>query len=264
MTHKFRYRTPFGIMRDTVYALFIRELRTRFGGSRLGYFWALFEPAAQTAALAVVFSLIGRHSISGVPVALFMVTGVLTFKTFVKIMTQSGNAVQANKALMAYRQVEPVDPVITRFVIEMATYFLVLVMLVTLMFWFLDYDVVPANPLEVLAVVMVLSLLGCGLGLLVASGVEYWPDLAKLVGVVTTPLMFVSGVMHSASMVPQQYWQYFTWNPIFHCMELLREAWFASYYSGFGDWGFVLAVDLLVWSLALVVHRFGRVRLINE
>ena len=60
-------------MRDTIHALLMRELKTRFGAKKLGYFWALAEPIAQAAIFALLFTLIGRTSITGVPVALFLI-----------------------------------------------------------------------------------------------------------------------------------------------------------------------------------------------
>ncbi|MGB1092761.1 MAG: ABC transporter permease, partial [Oceanobacter sp.] len=128
-------------------ALFIREIRTRFGGSRLGYFWAIAEPAGQAALFALMFYLIGRESIADVPIPVFMITGLLTFKLFTKQLTQLANAIQANKGLMTYRQVEPIDPLVTRSLIEVLTYFIVLVTLMGLMGWFMGYRVFPVDPL---------------------------------------------------------------------------------------------------------------------
>ena len=77
-------RTPLQIMFDTIFALMMRELKTRFGAKKLGYFWAIIEPAAQASIMAIMFSLIGRSSLSGVPVALFLISGIMPFKFFSK------------------------------------------------------------------------------------------------------------------------------------------------------------------------------------
>ena len=41
---------------SVLYALFVRELKTKFGRSRLGYLWAIFEPLAH---IGVMITLIG-------------------------------------------------------------------------------------------------------------------------------------------------------------------------------------------------------------
>jgi len=122
-------------MRDTLHALLMRELKTRFGAKKLGYFWAVAEPAAQASIMAVMFSLIGRSSLSGVPVALFIISGILPFKFFSKLLSQLAQAVQANKSLFAYRQVTAIDPVITRLIIEAATFVVVYSIILTVMAW---------------------------------------------------------------------------------------------------------------------------------
>ena len=46
-------RTPFEIQKAVVFALFVRELKTRFGKYRLGYVWALLQPIAHVMVLSV-------------------------------------------------------------------------------------------------------------------------------------------------------------------------------------------------------------------
>lgn len=253
-------RTPVQIMWDSVHALFIRELRTRFGGSRLGYFWAMFEPAAQAAIMATIFSLIGRSSVAGVEVGLFLVCGLVPFKLFSKLITQTSNAISSNRGVMTYRQVEPIDPVITRYLIEITTFILVFVILLFLMGWLLGYDVIPSNPLGVVGAVFLLSMISSGLGLLFCSFVAYWEDFTKLLGVVMTPMMIISGVLFSASMIPTQYWYLLDWNPVFHAIELIRESYFATYYAGFGSWEYLLELVLLTWFMALLGYLLNRTR----
>jgi tetratricopeptide (TPR) repeat protein len=61
-----------------IHALIIRETRTRFGGSRLGYGWALIEPVLHIALLWVMFSLLmhGTPPI-GTHFFLFYYTGLI-------------------------------------------------------------------------------------------------------------------------------------------------------------------------------------------
>ena len=263
MTGKTLHRSSFQIMKDTVFALFIRELRTRFGGNRLGYFWAIAEPAGQAAVFAILFSIIGRESISGVPVPVFMITGMLTFKLFTKLLTQSANAVISNKGLMTYRQVEPIDPVLTRSIIEVTTYFVVLAILMGLMGWFLSYDIFPDDLLEFLLAITSLASLSLAIGMILCSVLEFWPDANRFLTVIMTPLLFISGVFYSASMLPQQYWPYLSWNPIFHGLELMREGYFSEYRSDFADPVYLIELNLVFWALALSLFKLNRPRFIS-
>jgi len=49
-------RTPWQIQKSVVFALFLRELKTRFGAYKFGYVWLLLEPMAHVIVLSLIFS----------------------------------------------------------------------------------------------------------------------------------------------------------------------------------------------------------------
>lgn len=259
---KSQNRTSWQIMQNTVHALLMREIKTRFGADRLGYFWAIAEPVAQASIMAVIFTLLGRSSVAGIPVAIFLFVGILPFKFFGKLIPQIGAAIDANKALFTYRQVTAVDPIITRILIEVLTFIVVYVLIFTAMAW-LGFDVSPDNLLELLAACFLLLSTAVGLGLLLCCAVTYWPDAAKLFAMVMTPMFLISGILYCATMIPEQYWYLFSWNPIFHLIELSRDAFFVSYKTPIGDWYFVSFVALSSLSIGLMTFRINRQRFIN-
>lgn len=255
-------RTSLQVMRDTVFALMMRELKTRFGARKLGYFWALAEPAAQAAIMAILFSLIGRSSITGVPVALFMISGILPFKFFSKLLPMLAASVQANKSLFAYRQVSPIDPFITRLLIEITTHVVVYILLMSVLAW-LGFNVWPENLLALILATVLLMLIGVGIGLILCSAVSHWEDTLKLLQLVMTPMFLISGIFFCATMVPQQYWYLFTWNPIFHVIELSRDALFVTYTTPVGSWEYLVFFALIVNAIGLMLYQVNRQRFIS-
>lgn len=256
-------RSSLQIMRDTVHALLMRELKTRFGNSKLGYFWAIAEPAAQASIIAILFTLIGRNSLAGVPVALFLISGVMPFKSFSKVVNQLSSGITANKALFAYRQVSPIDPIITRFIIELATFFIVYLIILAVMFW-LGFEVVPQDLLMLITVSLLLLAMGFGIALCMNSAVSYWQDATKLLSMVMMPMFFISGILYTATMIPAKFWYLFSWNPVFHAMELSRTAFFASYETPVGDLGYLALVALAFNVLGVMLYRVNRVRFITS
>lgn len=256
-------RTSWQIMCNSVHALLMRELKTRFGTNRLGYFWAIAEPVAQAAVMATIFTLIGRSSISGVPVAIFLITGILPFKFFGKLLPQLTAAIPANRALFAYRQVTLIDPIITRLLIEIATFVVVYMIILAAMAW-MGFDVWPEDLLALLSVSFLLIVFGVGLSLLLCSAETFWEDTPKLLAMVMTPMFFISGIFYSASMIPPQYWHLFTWNPLFHIIELSRDAFFESYKTPVGDWFYVSLAALISFSFGLMTFRINRHRFIGS
>lgn len=256
-------RTSLQIMRGTVFALMMRELKTRFGAKKLGYFWALAEPIAQASIMAIMFSMIGRSSLSGVPVALFMISGIMPFKFFSKLMPQLASSVQGNKALFTYRQVSIVDPLVTRLIIEVVTYIVSFCIILAVMAW-VGFNVEMQDFLAFLMINLLLISLGLGLGLLLCVASAYWEDTVKVVSMIMTPMFMISGIFFTATMVPQKYLYLFDWNPIFHVIELIREAMFVSYTSPVGDWQFVAFCALSTNAAGLMLYQVSRQRFITS
>jgi len=255
-------RNSLQIMRDTVHALMMREIKTRFGANRLGYFWAIAEPVAGVAVMGLIFTLLGRSSVANIPVALFLFTAMLPFNLFSLLLNQLTPAVSANKGLLAYRQVSAIDPVITRIIIELATYLIVYVTIFSFLAW-LGFDVIPDDFLKVLAASCLLALIAIGLGLMLCSAMSYWEDAKKVVGIITRPLFFVSGVLYCAASVPSHFWYLFDWNPIFHAMELSRDGFFSAYTTPVGNWNYLSFSALVSFGIGLTTFYSNRMRFIT-
>jgi capsular polysaccharide transport system permease protein len=177
-------------------------------------------------------------------------------------MTQLAAAVDANKSLLAYRQVSAIDPVITRIIIELATYLIVYSIIFGFLAW-LGFDVLPADLLKVLAASGLLVLISIGLGLMLCCAMSYWQDTKKVVGIITRPLFFISGILYCATMVPAKYWYLLDWNPIFHAIELSRDAFFDSYVTPIGSWQYLCLCSLVSFGLGLTTFYACRLRFIT-
>lgn len=254
-------RSAWKIMFDTIHALLMREVKTRFGNQKLGYFWALAEPVAQASILALIFTLLGREALVGIPIALFLFAGILPFNLFSKLLPQLANSVDANKALLSYRQVTAIDPIITRIIIEVTTFIIVYVLIVIGMAW-LGFNVVPEHLLDLALAITLLITMTAGLGLVLCSAVSYWPDVTKLISLITRPLFFMSGILYCATMVPEQYWYLLSWNPVFHAIELIRDAYFVEYQTPLGSWGYLSLVAGVSLCSGLITFKLSQQRFI--
>ncbi|WP_299494724.1 ABC transporter permease [uncultured Shewanella sp.] len=257
------HRNSWEITKDVIFALLMREIKTRFGSNRLGYFWAIAEPVAQAAILGIIFSLIGRSSVANIPVALFLFTGILPFKLFGKLLTQLSAAIEANKGLLSYRQVTAIDPVMTRIIIELATFLVVYCLIFSVMAW-LGFDAWPDDLLEVIGASLLLIIFTIGLGLLLCTAATYWSDSKKLTQIITQPLFFISGIFFCAVMIPPQYWYLFDWNPIFHAIELSRTGFFYAYESPIGSWHYLSCCALISISIGLATFHLFQQRFISS
>lgn len=251
------------LMRAVVFALFLRELKTRLGGRWWGLVWALGEPLAAAGVLLGLYLLLHARAVGGIDPLLFLVSGVLPFQLFKQLVMRSMEAIDANQGLFAYRQVRPVDTVPARALVELCLALGVLAVTVAVVAW-LGHDVLPRHPLELLGVSVLLVLLGTTLGLLaaVATGGALARGRAA-VRIATIPLMLASGVVFPVAALPPAARELLLLNPVLHLLELLRSAVFGEAYHALPQAGvrLPLATWLVAAVLAMALYRARRDRL---
>ena len=94
--------SAFRIQMRVIVALLLRETRTTFGNSSLGYLWAILTPALGIVLLVLIFSFASRQPPFGQSLALFFATGFLTFEFYKKLSDSLMSVIDANKALLLY------------------------------------------------------------------------------------------------------------------------------------------------------------------
>ena len=111
-----------------VHALIIRETRTRFGDSTLGYGWALLEPILHILMLSLAFAVLmhGRPPI-GNQFFIFYYTGIIPYHIFVHTSSSMTYAVTANGSLLQLPFVGTFDVILARGLLELVTDLLVAV-----------------------------------------------------------------------------------------------------------------------------------------
>lgn len=256
-------RNSWQIQQAVLHALFIRELKTRFGGFRLGVFWAIAEPVSHILVLTILFSLMAnRAGFFGVPFALFFASGVLSFFIFQKVVIVSISSIKSNMGLFAYRQVKPFDAVVVRAIIELLVIISVMIFLTWLGAWFFEFDCLPNDPLYIILIILVLFLMGIGLGFFAAViGVKH-PEAAQLITMLMRPMYFISGIFFPLEAMPKEFHAYLLWNPILHAVEQFRAAWFFDYPAEETSLTFVLIWALSILFLGLAYYRNNRTQVL--
>src|SRR5687767_1266830 len=119
------------IQLQVVYALLLRETKTRFGESHLGYLWAIAQPLLWIAMFATFYHLLGRMAPPGMSIVGFLATGIVTYTLFRETAARCLSAINANKGLLFYPQVRPLDLVAARALLETTTQLIVMGILMT-------------------------------------------------------------------------------------------------------------------------------------
>jgi capsular polysaccharide transport system permease protein len=214
-------RTALQVQIDVIAALVLREVQSRFGRSRVGFIWALLEPIAHVVVPVVMFGFVFQRVVPGVDYPVFLLYGLLPFLLFKNVCLQTMDGAQANRGLLAYRQIHLIDVFLARavsnVVIEVILFSIVFAGLA-----FLGYDVVLRNPLEVVLSLVLAVLMGLGLGMLLAAVCSFIPDARALIKIMFAPLYFVSGVLYPVSRFSTQVVEWLSWNPVLHLIDYSR------------------------------------------
>ena len=245
-----------------IHALMLREIKARFGRLKLGYFWAFFEPVMFVVILAVIFNVIGRDSPGGMPLTLFLATGIMGFIFFRGGFQFTMMSIRQNRALLTFPQVTPFELVIARAALEFVTLFIVFVMLFSAYAFVTNQSIPVEDPLRVFGALIVMHLIGFGSGVMCSALVIVYPSIQELAGAfILRPSFFISGVFFTADMMPEEvrYWALF--NPVLHGMETLRSGFFPGFESEYAVPVYPVVFALVVVFLGFLVLRAFRARI---
>jgi capsular polysaccharide transport system permease protein len=252
-------RSSLAIQRDVIFALFLRELRVRFGTYKLGICWAFIEPVAFITVLTAIrtagFKSMGAQTdVHGIPFAIFFMLGFMLYSLFQKVSLQASDAINANRQLFAYRQVRVLDAVLARVLLESIIWLSVIVILTLGLMW-LGMNIQMVDFLRFLSAVFGLLLVGFGLGVFFCVVKQRVREMEKVLKILMAPMLFISGVFFSLDQVPAKYRGYLDWNPVLHAIELAREAAYGSYSSIGVSMFFLYSCGIALTFLGLATYR---------
>lgn len=257
-------RTSMTITLSVWRALFFREALSRLFASRASWFWLLAEPVFHMAYLAVIYTGARIHTIGGIDTVIWLFGGMLAFFMFRRTASQVMDGVSANLALFSYRQVKPIDAVLTRGFLEgfLTTINAIVLMAGAALF---GHFINPQDMLAVLEAFWGLWLLGMGFGLIASVALEMVPEIGRIIKLIMTPLYMFSGVMLPLSAAPQPYREWLLLNPVAHGLEAVRLG-FASHYHAVPELSvaYLYACALVSLFLGLALHRRFALRLVAQ
>lgn len=79
-------RSGLEVQQAAVKALFLREIKTRFGKYRLGYLWAVLEPAGHLLILLTIFGYVMHRTMPDISFPVFLINGLIPFLYLVALV----------------------------------------------------------------------------------------------------------------------------------------------------------------------------------
>ena len=239
--------------RGLVQSLVVRELKARYRGSVLGFFWSFVNPLLLLLIYTFVFTVVlpGTHPAEIEPYALFMFCGILPWTWFSSSLIESSNVLISGgnliKKVLFPAEVLPIVTVLA----NMVHFFLGLPILAV----FLVYYRASLHPGELVwfpVIVLVQLLLTVGLALIVSALTVHFRDIKDLLANLLTFWFFATPIIYPMAAAPEPGRRFLNLNPFTHLAISYQEILF--YNGPFGHWKWLLA--LLVASAALFLFGY--------
>jgi ABC-type polysaccharide/polyol phosphate export permease len=244
--------------RELLWNLTLRELRTKYRRSMLGWTWSLLNPLATVAIYGYVFgTLFGSTAPTGDPsgitnFALYLLCALLPWNFFVLIQNSSMYCLIGNAGLI--RKVAfPREVLVFAQVGHALVQFSIEMLLLTVVMLAVGSPLLPWLPATVL-LMLLLAVFAAGIGLALAAISVYFRDLPYLWGIVLQIWFFATPIVYPATLledrVSSRARQLLSYNPMARFSEAFRR----TMYEGRAPGGVTL---LALAAIAFTVLALG-------
>ena len=225
--------------RGLIQSLVARELKARYRGSVLGFFWSFINPLLLLLIYTFVFAVVmpGQRKSEDGPYALFMFCGILPWTWFSSSLSEAANVLISGgnliKKVLFPAEILPIVTVLA----NMIHFFLGLPILAL----FLIYYRAPLSFGELLwfpVIVLVQFVLTTGLALILAALTVHFRDIRDILSNVLTFWFFATPIIYQMKDAPASGRQFLNLNPFTHLAISYQEVLF--YPGPFGHWKWLL------------------------
>ena len=246
--------------RPLVQSLVARELKARYRGSVLGFFWSFINPLLLLLIYSFVFSFVLPARVEGIqPYALFLFCGILPWTWFSSSILESANVLISGgnliKKVLFPAEVLPIVTVLANLV-----HFLLglPILVVFLVYYQHTPDLVGLVWFPV--VLLVQLVLTLGIALIVSALTVHFRDIKDILSNLVTFWFFATPIIYPMSAMPSPVARrLLNLNPFTHLAISYQEILF--YPGGFGHWKWLVALGVASVGVFLLGYfLFDRLR----
>lgn len=223
--------------------------------------WAIVDPVAHVALMTVLFQAIARTPALGLSFPLFFASGYLPYSFYHRMSSFLAGTMKANKALLSYPIVSPIDAIVSRFVLQIMTDTVIASAIIAGIIY-VGGVMVSINLAGLMVAALAGAVLGLGIGMVNIVLFARSPLYEQVFGIVTRPLFMVSGVFFLVEDMPHPFGDYLLYNPLVHVIMWFRNGMYPEYRAELLDKGYVIecAAVAVMLGLALLTVSMREIR----
>ncbi len=246
----------------TISALILREVSTTYGRSPGGYVWAVAEPLAGIALLAILFSLGFQAPPLGTSFALFYASGLVPFLVYADINGKLSQAINFSRPLLSYPRVALIDALLARACLNTLTQTVIFSIVFIGLLAVVDRQSEVDMKEMIFAHMLALSL-GVGVGSLNCFLTTLYPVWQRVWSIANRPMFLLSCVVFTFETIPAPFSDVLWWNPIVHIIGLMRRSLYFGYDAPYVSISYVLFFSMIACTLGLFLLWRFKDRLLN-
>lgn len=242
------------VQRRVIWALFLREILTRYGRHNLGFLWLFVEPMLFTLGVTALWTATRSLHGSDLPIVAFAITGYSSVLLWRNMPGRCIGSVGPNLSLLYHKQVKIFDIFLARVLLEAAgatTSFVALV----LFFSFIGWISPPEDILTVALGWFMLAWFGASLAILLGAGSEQSELVDKLWHPSAYLLFPLSGAAFMVDALPPAAQDIVLLLPMVHGVEYVRHGYFGSAFHAHYDLAYMACCCLVLTILGLAQTR---------
>ena len=238
-------------IRDLIYILTVKEIKTRYKNNVLGYLWSLANPLAYALIFYFAFGIIFRFKMENY--ALFLICGLFPWQWLSNSSVTSANVFLSNANLIK-------KAIFPRYIVPIASclqegfHFLMTipVLLVFMIAFEVDINLILLLGIPLLLVIQFMMVVG--LSLIIGTLNVFFRDINYIVQVSFQMLFYLTPILYPISKIPDEYVGYMLLNPF---MPIIL-CWRSLFMEGHLDLDYVflaLLYSAVLLVLGIIIYR---------
>lgn len=248
---------------NIITAVILRDLRSRFFNHGLGFLIVPLFPFVHLAALLIINNLMGRAVIYGDDLNVFLGTALIPTLTFMYVTRFMSMSLIENTQMLSYPIINILDIVFARAILEIlaAIYMIIAVFVV---FSLMGSDPYPADIVEACKAFLATAYLSLSVGIIVSLLSKRSVTFLFIWSLFLIIVYILSGAFFVGSFLPEQVLMILSWNPVLHCTEWMRLAYFPGYSDQVLDKTYLLGFATTCLIGGLLGERLFRRQLMSR
>ncbi len=244
------------IYRKYLSGAFWADLRYRYAGTALGFFWFFLVPLFETAIYAVVFTNIipaRTGGKTGLAYTVFLVSGLFPWLTFSQMISRGSNAINSN-SIYIRRSLIPINVFIFKdALISLFTFLIYLVFIVVI-------SIIANNPIRITAILIpflaiMITLLGYGISISLAYLRVMFPDIGEIIMVALQLWRWTLPIMYSDDTFPGWLQKILRLNPPYYFIRSFRDVLLNDVFPSWQAWAVMFFWLILFFMIGSFVAR---------